>query len=955
MGHAGIAIEHYAYDRCGIEAQERYWRKWHESSPMPACLSDNDISEQTLRKTELVIVTACAAHDIQNAFRWGIGKDFKDKQLVRDLYIGIDSLRNSIELLNRHMAEWIAQKLDFVPDRPYADGEYRRCLWLSLDLEAETAEILAHELQFHFEDGRIKVTEQKVGDPELIDLIIKCLQSAWKFRRFTDSRFMTAGSSCRTLLAAYLLGISDLVDMILDAPGKSPFYLGGFKRLELEENRKIVVAKCAFISQAVEGVLIEILADPRVALRLDELWQVLAEDTKQLLEMDDRIWADIGSIVGSPAADLRDQCLRGAHVSFHFFWRRVLEPAGRLPWSLVQGDMLQNLADMAAEPRPADPVSAKLWGLYNDGYPQQQLLDTLKLLADIPWSTLVVEQQHGTMASIHRHHPEYELNTLMGRTLLMQVRRLLPHMSEDEQQLARLRRELDKALSRQPEKQGARHAIVSQLFGHLRSRCWANSERHVPVDMARRIISSASRILRAATIGQVHSLERTSLIRAAEARQYLNDEADRLRQERDLLLQRMGEEQQVRKPLIMSQCQLSLHDLGRIQELTSGADSMKAKRVEVLRQQVAECPVPVADPVPQKERQRYQWTTRHPQMPAWADRIVENRDFFEDVALAVLDIGEITYWRFVYAVQQRPYYLGLSKLRIDPEHAPYSSVGDPYAAPPRNRYVFHCNVADNHSAEVLAHVKEEEIFVVLGCGHIEGNRLASTSEAMPLRKWIELLPDAEPKSPKGKKQRKRERQSEDLVELFPWASILEEREEFQPREKAHTSDEHERAPKIIDDLNELAEDVLEQTMKELDRARADITEGKHDNVDDFKVKVLGGEWTKIHKKVSFDAVQGICSGSLAIRFCDHRGLNHSKRFGKKGIDFATAAVLSRAWCHRMQFFMNEWFVKPPPKGEAFPKHVQDAYAEPTEFIRLASVPRNATVTAAIAEVRNFVR
>ena len=77
--------------------------------------------------------------------------------------------------------------------------------------------------------------------------------------------------------------------MILDAPGKSPFYIGGFKRLELEANRKIVVAKCASISQAVEGVLIEILADPRVALRLDELWQVLAEDTKQLLEMDDRI------------------------------------------------------------------------------------------------------------------------------------------------------------------------------------------------------------------------------------------------------------------------------------------------------------------------------------------------------------------------------------------------------------------------------------------------------------------------------------------------------------------------------------------------------------------------------------------------------------------------------------------------------------------------------------------
>ena len=194
--------------------------------PIPVCLRESSIPEKALRKSELVVVTACAAHDAQNAFRWGMGKNFKDKQALRDLYIGIDSLRNSMELLHQHLAEWVVKVLEFVPHRPFDTEEHRRNLWQSLDLDTETAEILAHELQYYFEDGKINVSTNNVGNPDVLDLIMKCLQSAWKFRRFTESRFLTAGCSCRTMLAAQLLGIHGLVDHILSATGKPSFYLG---------------------------------------------------------------------------------------------------------------------------------------------------------------------------------------------------------------------------------------------------------------------------------------------------------------------------------------------------------------------------------------------------------------------------------------------------------------------------------------------------------------------------------------------------------------------------------------------------------------------------------------------------------------------------------------------------------------------------------------------------------
>ena len=110
----------------------------------------------------------------------------------------------------------------------------------------------------------------------------------------------------------------------------------------------------------------------------------------------------------------------------------------------------------------------------------------------------------------------------------------------------------------------------------------------------------------------------------------------------------------------------------------------------------------------------------------------------------------------------------------------------------------------------------------------------------------------------------------------------------------------------------------------------------------------------MHKKIAFYAVQGTCSGALAGNFCDARGLNHSTRFGSKGIDFAAAAVLARGWPHRMQYIMNEWLSAPPAKDAAFAQDVVGSYVEPSEFVHLAALAHIAAARAAIAEVRNFV-
>ena len=45
------------------------------------------------------------------------------------------------------------------------------------------------------------------------------------------------------------------------------------------------------------------------------------------------------------------------------FWRRVLVPAGQLPWGLVAGNIQENLKELAAGEEPEEPAGKQFWKL----------------------------------------------------------------------------------------------------------------------------------------------------------------------------------------------------------------------------------------------------------------------------------------------------------------------------------------------------------------------------------------------------------------------------------------------------------------------------------------------------------------------------------------------------------------------------------------------------------------
>ena len=81
----------------GLTALERFMRQIHKAEQVARHeMNPGDPVNVLLDLLEIIVVTPCAAHDVHNAFRWSMQAEFRDKELLRDCYIAIESLRNPL-------------------------------------------------------------------------------------------------------------------------------------------------------------------------------------------------------------------------------------------------------------------------------------------------------------------------------------------------------------------------------------------------------------------------------------------------------------------------------------------------------------------------------------------------------------------------------------------------------------------------------------------------------------------------------------------------------------------------------------------------------------------------------------------------------------------------------------------------------------------------------------------
>ena len=271
-----------------------------------------------------MLVTPCALHDAQNSFKWSLFAECSDTALMRDLFVAVESLRNSSDLLEQHLGAWVALRRSTRPARSQEWVDVRYVMWSALGISPELVDLLARELQVEWADGRLCVSEgEGVGDMlgSHVGQICIVLLRIWRFVKLTTSRWLTFGASARVLVAAMLTGIEDFVSYIRNGTTSDLWYLKGFSRLEGLDRRCFVV-KAALVSRIAESVQVSLMRDSRVALCYEDLLVGVSKELKWLISIPLDMWTILGDLCDMDGGALRHEVIEAAHASYHFMWRR---------------------------------------------------------------------------------------------------------------------------------------------------------------------------------------------------------------------------------------------------------------------------------------------------------------------------------------------------------------------------------------------------------------------------------------------------------------------------------------------------------------------------------------------------------------------------------------------------------------------------------------------------------
>eukprot|EP00971_Amphidinium_carterae_P346236 6487582-Amphidinium_carterae.3 len=188
--------------------------------------------------------------------------------------------------------------------------------------------------------------------------------------------------------------------------------------------------------------------------------------------MDPFITDIVANFVNIEPLRFHNQVMNSAIVQVAFTEYRVFVKARTLPWSLCSGDPVTNLEALISLPRAevdaAHPIVRNIRSLLAIGFPKTSLGDAVKLLAECSWSSYLTEKFHASAATVRKFHPDLSPDSLMARSLLHQVRQMLPSVSPEQRNIARLHKQWLSTLAKQETRINARHVFLSDVMQERR-------------------------------------------------------------------------------------------------------------------------------------------------------------------------------------------------------------------------------------------------------------------------------------------------------------------------------------------------------------------------------------------------------------------------------------------------------------------------------------------------------
>ena len=344
--------------------------------------------------------------------------------------------------------------------------------WSAVGVGEEALQVFA-ALDPRFHGGMLKISSSQdlVGDVH--DRLEGLLTYPWTFRRHNTARFMIIGNGCRKLLIARLVGLDRIVAMGRSQPGASDYWLHHYSGIE--RGLQSFVAACAMGCGIADKLLRQLLEDCRVPWQAASLRAIIDEEMAHLHQLPPWVWKRLTATIdgGADWQALRTEALRIARVTAAWFDVQVLQHAIRPPWSFAAMEPMQGVqALLTSDDSQLDAVSMQLRNLVTQGLATQvELASCLTLLSQCSWSTLDVEQSHGSLAVMHRYHGDAGAEHLSIRSYIHMCRSIFTQPLQ-ELALARLQQKLAATHRRNPNRLrstslwlGENNAIVRAAIG----------------------------------------------------------------------------------------------------------------------------------------------------------------------------------------------------------------------------------------------------------------------------------------------------------------------------------------------------------------------------------------------------------------------------------------------------------------------------------------------------------
>ena len=145
------------------------------------------------------------------------------------------------------------------------------------------------ELQLRFQDGILYAASHVSDDVNYLDTIVAVLLAVWKFRKYTDSRWLSLGRAAQRLAAAELTGLTCMLSFALSQPSVSGFFLNQFWRSQ-EDNCWTFIVEAALVAQVPDAVLAEVMRDNRVGRTAPILERLLSERMIWITTVSTFVW-----------------------------------------------------------------------------------------------------------------------------------------------------------------------------------------------------------------------------------------------------------------------------------------------------------------------------------------------------------------------------------------------------------------------------------------------------------------------------------------------------------------------------------------------------------------------------------------------------------------------------------------------------------------------------------------